>query len=69
MNLLAGILHLNQDLLMTMDFLHGAQFLTRLPDDMSSEQLFKSIQSVNTNVGKQTFNQILDRCSLAVAET
>lgn len=64
-----GILHLNQDLLMTMDFLHGAQFLTRLPDDMSSEQLFKSIQTVNTNVGKQTFNQILDKCSLAVVET
>lgn len=69
MLILLGILHLNQDILMTMDFLHGAQFLTRLPDDMSSEQLFKSIQSVNTNIGKQTFYQILDRCSLAVVET
>lgn len=54
---------------MTMDFLHGAQFLTRLPDDLSSEQLFKSIQAVNTTIGKQTFNQIVDRCSLSVTES
>lgn len=47
---------------MHMDFLHGAQFLTRLPDDLSADQLFKSIQSVNTNIGKQTFNQIVERC-------
>ncbi|XP_022915918.2 TBC1 domain family member 14-like [Onthophagus taurus] len=57
-----GILHLHQDTLMKMDFLHGAQFLTRLPEDMSSDQLFKSIQMVSTNVGKQTFGQIVEKC-------
>ncbi|CAH2006064.1 unnamed protein product [Acanthoscelides obtectus] len=57
-----GILHLNQESLMTMDFLHGAQFLTRLPDDLSSDLLFKSIQSVNTTIGKRTFTQIVDKC-------
>lgn len=54
---------------MHMDFLHGAQFLTRLPDDLSAEQLFKSIQAVNTNAGKQTFNQIVDRYSSSLADS
>lgn len=54
-----GILHLYQDQLLTMDFLHGSQFLTRLPEDLSSEQLFRSIGLVNTSVGKQTFAQIV----------
>ncbi|XP_018573966.1 TBC1 domain family member 14-like isoform X2 [Anoplophora glabripennis] len=56
-----GILHLNQDVLMEMDFLHGAQFLTHLPEDTSSDQLFKSIQVVNTTIGKRTFTQIVDK--------
>lgn len=63
-----GILHLNQDVLLKMDFLQGAQFLTRLPDDISSDQLFKSIQSINTSVGKQTFNQIVDKHSVSFLE-
>lgn len=54
---------------MHMDFLHGAQFLTRLPDDLSSEQLFKSIQFVSTNIGKQNFDQIVDRCSAAMGDS
>ncbi|XP_008190632.2 TBC1 domain family member 12 [Tribolium castaneum] len=61
-----GILHLNQDILITMDFLHGAQFLTRLPDDLSSDQLFRSIQAVTTSIGKQNFCQIVDKYSLSV---
>ncbi|XP_018322531.1 TBC1 domain family member 14 [Agrilus planipennis] len=56
-----GILHLHQTVLMEMDFLHGAKFLTHLPDDLSSELLFKSIQTMNTCIGKQTFNQIVER--------
>ncbi|KAJ8962460.1 hypothetical protein NQ314_005722 [Rhamnusium bicolor] len=63
-----GILHLNQEVLMNMDFLHGAQFLTHLPDDMSSDQLFKSIQSVNTTIGKRTFNHIVDKCIFLLSE-
>ncbi|XP_044268915.1 TBC1 domain family member 12-like isoform X2 [Tribolium madens] len=61
-----GILHLNQDILITMDFLHGAQFLTRLPDDLSSDQLFRSIQAVTTSIGKQSFCQIVEKYSLSV---
>lgn len=57
----SGILHLNQDALMEMDFLHGAQVLTHLPEDMSSDQLFKSIQMVSTTIGKRTFTQIVDK--------
>ncbi|KAB0796053.1 hypothetical protein PPYR_10114 [Photinus pyralis] len=56
-----GVLYLNQEQLMSMDFLHGAQFLTRLPDDLSPDRLFKSIQTVSTNVGKATFSQIVER--------
>ncbi|KAJ8936046.1 hypothetical protein NQ318_018395 [Aromia moschata] len=63
-----GILHLNQDILMNMDFLHGAQFLTHLPDDMSSDQLFKSIQLVTTAIGKQSFSQIVEKCTFTVTE-
>ncbi|XP_017774103.1 PREDICTED: TBC1 domain family member 14-like [Nicrophorus vespilloides] len=64
-----GILHMNQEQLMKMDFLHGSQFLTRLPDDLSVDQLFKSIQTVSPNVGKQSFNQILDKCSSTMNES
>ncbi|XP_030750866.1 TBC1 domain family member 12-like [Sitophilus oryzae] len=58
-----GILHLYQSTLLTMDFLHGAQFLTRLPEDMSSDQLFKSIQCVSTSIGKTSFAQIVEKCT------
>lgn len=57
-----GVLHLHQDLLLQMDFLHGSQYLTRLPDDLSADNLFKSIQSVTVCIGKQTFGQIADKC-------
>ncbi|XP_045464940.1 TBC1 domain family member 14-like [Harmonia axyridis] len=56
-----GILYLYQDTLMKMDFLDGAQFLTRLPDNISSENLFRSIQNISVNIGKTTFNQIVER--------
>ncbi|CAH0546443.1 unnamed protein product [Brassicogethes aeneus] len=64
-----GILHLNQDRLLRMDFLHGAQFLTHLPDDMSSDTLFKSIQLVSTNMGKITFSQIVEKCKATKSTT
>ncbi|KAF5269938.1 hypothetical protein FQR65_LT05737 [Abscondita terminalis] len=62
-----GVLYLNQEQLMCMDFLHGAQFLTRLPDDLSSDKLFKCIQTVTTNIGKTTFGQIVERHKNSVA--
>ncbi|CAG9829174.1 unnamed protein product [Diabrotica balteata] len=60
-----GILYLHQDVLMHMDFLQGAQFLTHLPEDISADSLFKSIQLVNTTIGKQTFSQIVDKCKFS----
>ncbi|XP_044751449.1 TBC1 domain family member 12-like isoform X2 [Coccinella septempunctata] len=56
-----GILYLHQDILMKMDFLDGAQFLTRLPDNISSDNLFRSIQNISVNIGKMTFGQIVER--------
>lgn len=44
-----------------MDFLDGAQFLTRLPENISSENLFRSIQYISVNIGKLTFSQIVER--------
>lgn len=57
----AGILYLHQDTLIKMDFLDGAQFLTRLPENISSENLFRSIQYISVNIGKLTFSQIVER--------
>lgn len=54
---------------MAMDFINGAQFLTRLPDDMPSDQLFKSIQLISTTIGKQTFTQIVEKCLFSIPET
>lgn len=65
----SGILHLNQDILMEMDFINGAQFLTRLPDDMSSDQLFKRIQLISTTIGKQSFTQIVEKCLFSLPST
>uniref|UniRef100_A0A7N5JSJ1 TBC1 domain family member 14 n=1 Tax=Ailuropoda melanoleuca TaxID=9646 RepID=A0A7N5JSJ1_AILME len=41
-----GILKLFEDILTKMDFIHIAQFLTRLPDDLPSEEVFASIATI-----------------------
>ncbi|EPY88694.1 hypothetical protein CB1_000159029 [Camelus ferus] len=41
-----GILKLFEDILTKMDFIHIAQFLTRLPDDLPAEEFFASIAAV-----------------------
>lgn len=56
---LAGILHLHKDKLMKLDFIYAAQFLTKLPEDLSADLLFKSIEAIKMSVGKQKFGQIL----------
>ncbi|CAK9298565.1 unnamed protein product [Gordionus sp. m RMFG-2023] len=38
-----GILKLNEDILINMDFMQAAEFLTKLPDNMPTEDLFKAI--------------------------
>lgn len=55
-----GILHTSQDTLLTMDFITGAKYLTKLPDDFSADKLFKSISMMRMNIGKQSFNDILE---------
>lgn len=54
-----GVLHLHQEALLKLDFIHGAQFLTRLPDDLAADLLFKSIEAIHMNVGKQRFSEVL----------
>lgn len=54
-----GILHMYEKQLLGLDFVHGAQFLTRLPDSLSADVLFKSIASIRLTIGKQTFSQVL----------
>ncbi|MEQ2189475.1 hypothetical protein GOODEAATRI_025734, partial [Goodea atripinnis] len=41
-----GVLRLYQDVLTAMDFIHMAQFLTRLPDLIPPEQLFQHIAAI-----------------------
>lgn len=54
-----GVLHLYQEELLKMDFVHGAQFLTRLPENLQAESLFSSISQMSTTVGTTTFQQML----------
>ncbi|CAL7943347.1 unnamed protein product [Xylocopa violacea] len=54
-----GVLHLYQEELLKMDFVHGAQFLTRLPENLQAEALFNSISQMSTTVGTVTFQQML----------
>jgi hypothetical protein len=61
-----GVLHLHQEALLKLDFIHGAQFLTKLPDDLAADLLFRSIEAIHMNVGRQKFGEVLanhiDRC-------
>ncbi|XP_039299705.1 TBC1 domain family member 14 isoform X2 [Nilaparvata lugens] len=54
-----GVLHLCKDTLLEMDFIHGSKYLTKLPEDLPADQLFKSIASVKMTVGKQSFEDLL----------
>ncbi|KAG1701215.1 TBC1 domain family member 14 [Nymphon striatum] len=53
-----GILNLYQDVLLGMEFIHLGQFLKKLPEDLSSESLFKSIDVIRMVTDKKKFNQI-----------
>lgn len=58
-NTALGILHLYQDELRDMDFISAAQFLTKLPDDLDSEALFRSIGSVSMALDGMTFDELV----------
>lgn len=54
-----GILRLYEDILTRMDFIHIAQFLTRLPDYISTDELFSSITNINMNCKNKKWPQVL----------
>lgn len=54
-----GLLRLFQDVLTTMDFIHMAQFLTRLPDVIVGEQLFQHIAAVHLTSRNRKWAQVL----------
>ncbi|KAG8435244.1 hypothetical protein GDO86_013263 [Hymenochirus boettgeri] len=61
-----GILRLYEDILLQMDFIHIAQFLTKLPEDITSEKLFgciAAIQMQNSNKKwTQVFSSLMKDC-------
>lgn len=54
-----GLLRLYQDVLTTMDFIHMAQFLTRLPDLIPADQLFQQIAAIHMNSRNRKWAQVL----------
>ncbi|XP_060802473.1 TBC1 domain family member 12-like [Amyelois transitella] len=63
-NTALGILNLYQDELKDMDFISAAQFLTKLPEDLDSEALFKSISSVSMTLDGMTFEELASCCDV-----
>ena len=57
--MVAGILKLYEDILIKMDFIHLAQFLTRLPEQIQSEELFQSIDRVRMFIDTRGFKDVL----------
>lgn len=56
-----GILRMYEDILLEMDFIHLAQFLTKLPEDIDSERLFSSISAIRMTVNKKSFSNVLQQ--------
>uniref|UniRef100_A0A674B7N3 TBC1 domain family member 14 n=1 Tax=Salmo trutta TaxID=8032 RepID=A0A674B7N3_SALTR len=54
-----GILRLYEDVLTRMDFIHNAQFLTRLPDHISPDQLFSHIHAIHMTSKNRKWGQVL----------
>ena len=54
-----GVLKLYEDLLMSLDFIHLAQYLTKLPDTMSADDLFRCIEKIHMNIDNRKFHQVL----------
>ncbi|KAG8591371.1 hypothetical protein GDO81_000148 [Engystomops pustulosus] len=54
-----GILRLFEDILTRMDFIHNAQFLTKLPEDLTADDLFASIAAIQMQSRNKKWAQIL----------
>ncbi|XP_072523055.1 TBC1 domain family member 12 isoform X2 [Salminus brasiliensis] len=57
-----GIMRLYEEVLLGMDFIHIAQFLTRLPDDVSADRLFNCIACTQMASNNRKWTQVF--CSL-----
>ncbi|XP_034148251.1 TBC1 domain family member 12 isoform X2 [Esox lucius] len=55
-----GILRLYEDVLLQMDFIHSAQFLTRLPEDIASDRLFACIAATPMLNGNRKWSQVFN---------
>uniref|UniRef100_A0A8C9U9G4 TBC1 domain family member 14 n=1 Tax=Scleropages formosus TaxID=113540 RepID=A0A8C9U9G4_SCLFO len=53
-----GVLKLYEDILTKMDFIHNAQFLTRLPEDISADELFSAIGSIQMHSKNRKWAQV-----------
>ncbi|GFN83403.1 TBC1 domain family member 14 [Plakobranchus ocellatus] len=53
-----AILKLYEAVLLKMDFIHVAQFLTKLPENISGDQLFKELESVRMSIDKRGFQAV-----------
>ncbi|NXP76939.1 TBC14 protein, partial [Ramphastos sulfuratus] len=53
-----GILKLFEDILTKMDFIHIAQFLTKLPEDLPSEEFFTSIAAIQMQSRNKKWSQV-----------
>ncbi|XP_018082987.1 TBC1 domain family member 12 isoform X2 [Xenopus laevis] len=53
-----GILRLYEDILLQMDFIHIAQFLTKLPEDITSEKLFGCIAVIQMQNSNKKWTQV-----------
>ncbi|XP_043912592.1 TBC1 domain family member 12 isoform X2 [Protopterus annectens] len=53
-----GILRLYEDVLLQMDFIHIAQFLTKLPEDITPEKLFNCIAAVQMHNSNKKWTQV-----------
>lgn len=55
-----GILNIYQRQLLNMDFVRGAQFLKKLPDNLCADELFDSIKQININIDGNNFQKMVD---------
>ena len=53
-----GLLKLFEDILTKMDFIHMAQFLTRLPDHLPAEEFFASIATIQMQSRNKKWAQV-----------
>ncbi|XP_048220488.1 TBC1 domain family member 14 isoform X2 [Perognathus longimembris pacificus] len=54
-----GILKLFEDILARMDFIHSAQFLTRLPEDLPADEVFTAISAIQMQSRNKKWAQVL----------